>query len=107
MLPLPPPVKQAVILKDLPAVSSEEAKKARSKQRVNCPVRGCKESLLREKLENHIRSKHAYVATVVEAPAGGSRRIMEEAALGAEGAAELSRKRSRLPDAGACPSSFV
>ena len=101
MWPLPPPVKQAVNIKELPAASPEDAKKAPSKQRVNCPVKGCRETLLRECLEKHITKKHAFVATIAEAPAGGSRRIMEEAALGLEAAADLRRKRSRLPDAGA------
>ena len=98
----PRPLLQQIVIKDVPAVSADEARKSHSKQRVQCPVRRCTQSLLREKLKKHIEGQHARVAIVV-VPTHASVHNMEAAALGPDEADERAEvRKTRLRLAGTC-----
>ena len=96
----PRPPKTVYIIKDVPAVDSEEAKLPLSRQRVPCPEKNCMWTARREKLEKHLITKHNATAVVAKPPTNASQRVMEEAAFGEETASELAaaRKRPRPPN---------
>ena len=99
----PRPLLQQIVIKDVPAVSADEARKSHSKQRVQCPVRRCTQSLLRGKLKKHIEGQHARRVAIVVVPTHASVHNMEAAALGPDEADERAEvRKTRLRLAGTC-----